>query len=82
MPTGSTDQEDLESNTPVDVDWRIDPYPQGITSLVYQVREETGQVQRQGIFAMNTAIIYSQTDKCPGRGIKQVNYNEYMHMYK
>lgn len=44
MPTGSTDQEDLESNTPVDVDWRIDPYPQGITSLVYQVREETGQV--------------------------------------
>lgn len=29
MPTGSTDQEDLESNSSVDGDWRIDPYPQG-----------------------------------------------------
>lgn len=29
MPTGSTDQEDLESNSSVDGDWRIGPNPQG-----------------------------------------------------
>lgn len=29
MPTGSTDQQGLESNSSVDGDWRIGPNPQG-----------------------------------------------------
>lgn len=45
MPTGSTDQDDLESNTPVDVDWRIDPYPQGnVIRLSSQGGNRTCQV--------------------------------------
>lgn len=45
MPTGSTDQEDLESNSSVDGDWHSGPNPQGnVIRLSSQGGNRTCQV--------------------------------------